>query len=195
MRLVNPVPGRRVLDAGAGDGRLAVELAAEGVRVTAMDLSAPMLALAGARARWAGVPLETVQGDIQALPFSPATFHQVVVVTVLCFLPEPRPALMELTRVLKPGGSLVVGELGPWSPWNLRRWLRGRRGHPLWSRSRFRTRRELERLARDAGLTPDSWGTAVFYSREPMAGAYSEPWSAFSQGEPPLVPPSWRSVP
>jgi len=141
-----------------------VELAAEGIRVTALDLSASMLELARQRARSAGVPLETVQGNIEALPFPPATFHQVVVVTVLCFLPEPRKALLELERVLKPGGSLIVGELGRWSAWNLRRWLRGGRGDPTWSKARFWSRRELERLAREAGLTPDAWDTAVFYS-------------------------------
>ncbi len=114
-RLLRPAAKRRGLDAGAGDGRLAVELAAQGARVTALDLSASMLGLARQRARRADAPLETVQGDIETLPFPPATFHQVVVVTVLCFVPDARKALMELARVLKPGGSLVVGELGRWS--------------------------------------------------------------------------------
>ncbi len=155
-RLLPPLADPRVLDAGAGDGRLA--------GVTALDLSPALLGLARQRARLEGVPLETVQGDIQALPFPPGTFHQIVVVTVLCFVPHARKALMELARVLKPGGNLVVGELGRWSPWNLRRRLRGRRGDPLWSESRFWSRRELERLARKAGLIPDGWGTTVFYS-------------------------------
>ena len=163
-RLLRPVPRSHVLDAGAGDGRLAVELAAEGFRVTALDLSASMLGLAHERARSTGVPLDIVQGDIESLPFPPAAFRQVVVVTVLCFLPEPRRALAELTRVLAPGGTLVVGELGPWSLWNLRRRARGWRGDPLWRRSRFRGRRALKRLARGAGLIPDGWETAVFYS-------------------------------
>jgi len=163
-RLLAPVANRRILDAGAGDGRLAVELATGGARVTAVDLSASMLELADERARSAGVPLEIVMGDIEALPFPSATFHQVVVMTVLCFVPEPRRAFLEFERVLAPGGTLVVGELGRWSPWNLRRRLRGRQGDAMWSTSRFWNRRELERQAREAGLTPDAWDTAVFYS-------------------------------
>jgi len=107
--MLNPVANHRVLDAGAGDGRPAVELSAEGVRMTALDLSASMLGLARERARSAEVPLEASQGEIESLPFPPATSHQVVVVPVLCFLPEPHTALLELARVLKPGGSLIVG--------------------------------------------------------------------------------------
>jgi len=71
---------------------------------------------------------------------------------------------MELARVLKPGGILVVGELGRWSPWNLRPRLRGQRGDPPRSRSRFWSRRELERLAQGPGLSPDAWDSAAFYS-------------------------------
>jgi SAM-dependent methyltransferase len=166
LGLLTPVAGCRVLDAGAGDGRLAVELAAAGARVTALDLSAHMLDVARERARRAGVSLEAVQGDIEALPFPSATFHRVVVSTVLCFVPHPRKAVLELARVLAPGGSLVMAELGRWSPWNLRRRIRGRKGDPLWGRARFWTRGELEGVAREAGLTPDAWDSAVFYSPE-----------------------------
>ncbi len=141
-----------------------MELASEGARVTALDLSSSMLRLARERARTGGVPLTTVQGDVEVLPFHCATFQQVVAVTVLCFVPHPQRALMEFAPVLEPGGSLVVGELGRWSPWNVRRRIRGRRGHPLWRESRFWSRRALARLARNAGLTPDAWGTAVFYT-------------------------------
>lgn len=80
--------------------------------MTALDLSTSMLGLARERARRVGVPLLTVQGNVEAIPFPLDTFHQVVVVTVLCFVPEPRTTLHELARVLKPGESLVLGESG-----------------------------------------------------------------------------------
>ena len=47
---------------------------------------------------------------------------------------------MELARVLEPGGSLVVGELGRWSPWNVRCRISGLAGHPVWRESRFWSR-------------------------------------------------------
>lgn len=153
-----------MLDAGAGDGRLAVELATAGARVIALDRSGGMLGLARERARAMEVPLWAVQGVVEGLPFPSATFDRVVVSTVLCFSPDPRKALAELARVLKPGGVLVLAELGRWSTWNLGRWIRGRRGDPLWSGTRFWRRAELEALTRGAGLRPDAWDSAVFYS-------------------------------
>ncbi len=57
--------GSRVLDAGAGDGRHAVELAEHGLTVTAADISARLIERAGARAHEADVPVELVQADLR----------------------------------------------------------------------------------------------------------------------------------
>ncbi len=67
------------------------------------------------------------------------------------------PAVRELSRVLVPGESLVIGDLGRWSAWNLHRWMRGRMGDPLWSQARFWSRRTLDRLLRHAHLDPEGW--------------------------------------
>lgn len=115
--------------------------------------------------------MRTVCGDVTNLPFATATFDQAVCLTVLCFVPDPRTAIRELARVLKPGGQLVIGELGRWSPWNLWRWGRGRTGDPMWRNARFWTLGSLEALVRDAGLRPGRWSSAVFYT--PHTHSYS----------------------
>jgi SAM-dependent methyltransferase len=163
-QLLGSVRGLRILDAGAGDGRLAAELAARGARVTALDLSRPMLERARERARGDGAHFATVEGDVTTLPFPSATFDRVVSVTVLCFLPDPGDAVREFSRVLVPGGSVVLGELGRWSSWNVGRWLRGRRGDPTWKEARMRSRPALERFLRGAQLRPASWSSAIFYT-------------------------------
>ena len=163
--LLGPVDGHRMLDAGAGDGRFAVEASAEGAEVTALDLSPAMLSVARERARERSMALEAVEGDVTALPFPSSSFDRAVTVTVLCFVPDPFRAVQELARVLRPGGVRVIGELGLWSPWNLRRWLRGRRGDPMWAGAHFWRLRELRALTGQAGLRPGGWSSAVFYGR------------------------------
>ena len=50
-------------------------------------------------------------GDAQSLPYGDASFDAAYLVTVLGEIPDPDAALAELTRVLRPDGRLVVGEL------------------------------------------------------------------------------------
>jgi SAM-dependent methyltransferase len=62
-------PGRRVLDVPCGDGRLALELAARGCRVTGVDISPDFLAAAGASARERGLDVEWRLSDMRDLPW------------------------------------------------------------------------------------------------------------------------------
>lgn len=59
----------RVLDVPCGNGRLALELAALGLRVTGIDLSAPVVEAARAAASERGLALEVVRGDMRELPW------------------------------------------------------------------------------------------------------------------------------
>jgi SAM-dependent methyltransferase len=161
--LLEPVTGRTVLDAGAGEGRLAVPLAATAARVVGVDASLHMLRLAARRAAAARRPLKLAAARLEALPLRPASFDLAVAVTVLCFARHPGRVARELARVLRPGGRLVIAELGRWSPWTARRWLRGRLGDTRWRGARFWTRDSLHRLVRDVGLDPAGWTSAVHY--------------------------------
>ena len=163
LDLLGPVEGLRVLDIGCGDCALGSLLAQRGARVTGLDSDAQMLAAAHRRAQRESVDLELVQGRAEALPFPEATFDRVVAVTVLCFVPRADRAIGEMARVLKPGGCLVIGELGRWSAWAAIRRVRGWLGAPPWRLARFRTVKELRSLVEAHGLNVNRIAGAIYY--------------------------------
>lgn len=169
LDLVGEVAGLAVLDVGCGDGKLAVELARRGASVAAVDVSPAMLDAARRRAADAGSHLDLRVAAADDLPFPDASFDVVVAVTVLCFVADTRPVYREIARVLKPGGRLVIGELGRWSTWAAERRVRAWLGSSMWKRGRFRTATELQSLARGAGLVPGRVTGATFYPRAAWA--------------------------
>jgi len=98
-----------VLEIGVGTGRNLAEYPAE-VRLTGIDLSPEMLRRARARAIEVGRDVELLEGDAQRLDFPDARFDTVVFSLALCSIPDDRAAVREATRVLRPGGRLVVIE-------------------------------------------------------------------------------------
>jgi SAM-dependent methyltransferase len=94
--------GTRILDAGCGSGRNMVELAAFG-DVTGLELADASVERARSRAVGA-----VAQGSVDAIPFDAASFDLAVSLDVIEHLPDDRPALGELRRVVRPGGTLLV---------------------------------------------------------------------------------------
>jgi ubiquinone/menaquinone biosynthesis C-methylase UbiE len=117
--------GRDVLDLGCGDGTCALLAAKKGASVVGLDISPGMLAAAQSRAAAEGAKVRWRQASIAALPFAAGTFDVLVAVTVFCFSSDPGLAFKEAARALRPGGSLVVGELGRYSTWAVSRRIRG----------------------------------------------------------------------
>ncbi len=96
-----------VLEVAVGTGRNFPFYPA-GVRLTGIDLSAGMLAIARERARRLGLDADLRQGDAQVLPFPDASFDTAVCTLSLCNIPDDRQAVAEMRRVLRPGGQLLL---------------------------------------------------------------------------------------
>ena len=160
---IGPVRGLHILDVGCGDGVLATRLAQDGAQVTGLDASADMIAAARRRAKAAGVEIDLVEGDAGGLPFPAGHFDRVVSVATLCFVDDPRPTIRDMVRVLKPGGRLILGELGRWNLWAAQRRVMGWLGSNLWRSAHFRSRADLLALATGAGLADAKVAGAVFY--------------------------------
>jgi demethylmenaquinone methyltransferase/2-methoxy-6-polyprenyl-1,4-benzoquinol methylase len=117
--------GGLALDVGTGTGDLAFELArsAPGARVIGLDYTAAMLARAPGKAVAQALSARTgwVRGDGQRLPFADGTFDAVTSAFVLRNFADLGGALVEMARVVKPGGRVVALEISPGlkAPWDV----------------------------------------------------------------------------
>jgi ubiquinone/menaquinone biosynthesis C-methylase UbiE len=138
-----------VLEVAIGTGRN-LPFYPDGVRITGIELSPAMLAIARQRAADLGVAADLREGDAEVLPFADNSFDTVVCALSLCTIPDQARAIAEMARVLKPGGNLLLlDHIGSrwWPVWVVQRFLElftARAGE-------YMTRRQLPLLA-PAGL-------------------------------------------
>jgi SAM-dependent methyltransferase len=172
---------RRALDAGCGTGFQTAILLELGYETLGVDLSLGLLG--AARRRCAGARL--VQGDLAALPWRDETVDLVVSCgSTLSFVEDPGRAVSEVGRVLRPGGRLLIEVEQRWTldlVWRLASSVVGdplaygarpaearrafarpltqgiRIDYPAYPRLRLFTRRELDGLFAEVGLTPVRW--------------------------------------
>lgn len=114
VQILHLNPRDQVLEIGCGPGYFspAVARAVPQGRLTLFDFQDGMLDLAESRLRQQGLSnYERHRGDAKALPFADGTFDIAFMVTVLGEVGDPRTALREAARVLKPGGRLSITEM------------------------------------------------------------------------------------
>jgi ubiquinone/menaquinone biosynthesis C-methylase UbiE len=113
---LDPQPGERIVDVGAGTGLATIEIAsriAPDGRVVALDPSPPLLDAAKASAAAAGLAdlVECRVGDARAIPFPDGTFDRAFCHWVLLHVSPPEGIVREMRRVVRRGGRLVFVEL------------------------------------------------------------------------------------
>jgi SAM-dependent methyltransferase len=145
---------RDILDVGSGAGQIAKHLlkyADPAARITCCDLSPEMLQRARTRLK-SNVPMH-VAADLTRLPFADESFDCVTCGYVLEHLPEARPGLAELARVLKPGGRmlLLTTEDNFSGAWTSRLWF-----------CRTYNREQLKRTSEELGL---AWRQELWFTR------------------------------
>ena len=109
-------PGTKVIDVGCGAGRHSFEAYRRGADVIAFDQNAEELADVDTMLQAMGqageapksAKAQVVVGDALALPYPDGTFDAVIASEILEHIPDDDAAIAELTRVLRPGGTLAV---------------------------------------------------------------------------------------
>jgi ubiquinone/menaquinone biosynthesis C-methylase UbiE len=122
IRMLNPKDDDIMLDVATGTGEPGLTIASilKNGKVTGIDLSEKMLAVAEENAQKRGIKnFETICCDVSALPFVNDTFTAITCRFGFNLFPDMNLALSEMFRVLKPGGRIVtsvwnVPEKNPW---------------------------------------------------------------------------------
>lgn len=110
--------GMKVLDVGCGTGNQSIKLARRGLHVIGVDRSTKMLDIARKKGREEGLlNVDFLRMDGENLEFDDETFDGALSVAAFEFLHDPEKVLGEMIRVVKRGGTVVVGTINRESSW------------------------------------------------------------------------------
>jgi ubiquinone/menaquinone biosynthesis C-methylase UbiE len=160
LEMLAPQPEECILDVGCGTGIFTQDVLSCDTRVIGLDISIPMLQAAMRKSRT--LNFQGVAADMSELPFAAESFDKVYSMTALEFVADPAPAVAELDRVTKTGGTVVLTTLNSLSPWADRRKENAKQGHSLFSRMTFRSPREMSDLA----PAPPTVRTAIHFLKD-----------------------------
>jgi ubiquinone/menaquinone biosynthesis C-methylase UbiE len=105
-------PGDRVLDVACGPGLFTLALAERGAHATGLDATEAFLEGARIEAQRRGVAeIRFLSGDASDLPFEPGEFDLATCRAAFHHFPQPERVLAEMTRVVRPGGKILIADL------------------------------------------------------------------------------------
>lgn len=99
----------KVLEVGVGTGKN-ISYYPDNVDITAIDFSMGMLEKAREKAKQLNKKVELIQMDAQNMDFPDNTFDMVFTTCVFCSVPDPVNGLLEIKRVCKPDGKIIMIE-------------------------------------------------------------------------------------
>lgn len=112
LSLLSDLKNKKVLDVGAGTGRISLELFSLGAQVTALDVSDKILEVLKRKNK----KIATVVGEAEDLPFENDSFDLVVAAFLIVHLKDPARFFDEVYRVLKSGGIFLVTNINQKEP-------------------------------------------------------------------------------
>jgi ubiquinone/menaquinone biosynthesis C-methylase UbiE len=127
-----------------------------------VDQDHAMLEIARQRATQNASRFTWIQADAASVPLPDSSFDTVCESTLLCFQQNPEPILDEMVRLCRSGGTVVIGELNPLSPWQLWRRAKARLGIGNFRNAHWHTPQQLMRILEHTGCAPRFVGRAVF---------------------------------
>jgi ubiquinone/menaquinone biosynthesis C-methylase UbiE len=108
MAWLDPQRGEKVLDVACGAGELSLAVARKGCEVCGVDMSAAAIEYARALSHRAGISCRFEIADAERLPFPDGFFDKVICSSSMEHFGDDSRALREMTRVLRPGGRVVL---------------------------------------------------------------------------------------
>jgi ubiquinone/menaquinone biosynthesis C-methylase UbiE len=170
-RLV-PLASGLVLEVGIGSA-LNVPYYASDVRaLLGVDPSQALWRIGRRRLSARSFPIRYLAASAEALPVADRCVDTVVTTWTLCSIPDPRAALAEMRRVLRPGGRLVFVEHGRSPDASVRRWQD--RLTPMWARvaGGCHLNRPIDALLETAGFRPITLDRGYGEGLRPMSYLY-----------------------
>ena len=152
-----------VLDVGCGTGNYTLEIARRGAKAVGIDLSFDMAIFAKTQAEREGLKMHFVVGRIEAMPFKKDIFDGVLGVTALCFISNAETAIVEINRVMKKGGLVILGELNRFSYWALLRRMEGLFKKSSYRGARFFSLKRAQGLLQESSFIDLKWSSCIYF--------------------------------
>jgi ubiquinone/menaquinone biosynthesis C-methylase UbiE len=170
-RVISAASGH-VLEVGIGSGLNLAYYTDAAKHVTGLDPSSKLLEMAQKKERQPGLEVTFLKASAEEIPLEDDSADTVVTTWTLCTIPDVRRALIEMRRVLKPGGRFHFVEHGLADDINIRRWQN--RLTPLWRRigGGCHLNRDIAFLIGGAGFQIDKIDRAYMKGPKPMTFMY-----------------------